>query len=131
VDGALTAMVQQHRDRSGMSVAEMAERAGVNRNVLWKILGRRSARTLPRPETLDKLAAMMRLNPEVLHAAAMEQAGYRVPSGLTEFDAEWMMAGRGLSEEQRRSVIQAVTDLLDEAPRRRGRRVQESTGVFR
>lgn len=119
--GQLRRIVDVFRQESDESVEALAARAHVSASSVWRMLSprHRSSRP-PEPDTLDRLAEAMHLKPAVVHAAACLDAGYRIESpeedpdvtSVEGFDAAWMMAGQGLTAEQRAAILAMVGQLL-------------------
>ncbi len=64
----LASQLSEARQASGLSMGQLAERSGIDKGLISRM---ESGETLsPQRSTLDNLAAALRLEPAVLHAAA-------------------------------------------------------------
>lgn len=75
----LVSLLAEARQRSGLSVRDLAERSGIPKSTLLRIEMGEVAN--PKPGVLDALATALDLDPSDVHAAA----GYTKPTDLPSF----------------------------------------------
>lgn len=71
---ALQRLIAEHLADTHESIAEVAVRGGLSRQTVSALAHRNGPRSMPRPDTLDKLARGLGVSPEVVRQAAHEAA---------------------------------------------------------
>lgn len=103
---ALQRLIQRYLDATGETQADIVRRGGLPRQtVSWILRSSNASAQQVKPETLDKLAVGMSMDPRRVHLAGAQAAGY---------DVEETAAG----DEDRFVVLSAMVRTLD-PPRRR------------
>lgn len=102
---ALQELIQTWLDADeAHSVALLAHRGGLSRNTIYAIMKRSDPASLPRRDTLRRLAKGMELPARTVEEAAARSAGYRVDSELDPESQEiqaWLALLEDLSAERR------------------------------
>ena len=116
----LAELIRQHQDNTGDSYADIARRAGLSKAKIGQLASTDQPH-MPRIDTLEKVAAGLRLPLRVVQQAAMASAGIMPESYDSDQAIDLIVANlRQLSPEQLGTAARLIQALKTEA--RHGRR---------
>ncbi len=112
---ALQRLIRRHCEVTGQSQADIARRGGLpKQTVSWIARGEGTGAT--EPDTLNKLAAGMGVDPRRVHYAAAQAAGYDLEETTSDEDELEVLSAmvRTLDPPRRRAVERRAAELLRE-----------------
>jgi transcriptional regulator with XRE-family HTH domain len=92
----LGTLLTQLRTRAGLSMYQLAQRAGLNRSTLMRIEDGTYAQ--PSVETLNTLARALQVEPEELYDAVWQDSGEPLPSPAIYFRSKYQLSDRQIAE---------------------------------
>ncbi len=92
----LGTVLRQLRIQAGLSMYQLAQRAGLNRSTLMRIEDGTFAQ--PSVETLNALAHALEIEPEELYDAIWQDSGQPLPSPAIYFRSKYQLSDRQIAE---------------------------------
>ena len=118
---ALARLIQSRRRELDLTWEELAARGGfTSHSIVYSLATKKVHKSVPRPETLKKLAKALGVPLDVVRAAAVEAAGYTLqPIGVSNIDAAAdirvvALAMEQVSEADRKRIARFVQSFLED-----------------